>query len=63
MRCEAEKALEWMQDTGEVIRAEMLASVGCPVFNTFVRVLNKHLIDLRREKQIIEFPTISEGDR
>ena len=68
MICEAELFIKGFKESGvvtdkEVMQAELLANIGCPHFNNFVRTLNKYLIDEDRKRKQIEFPTTSEGDR
>ena len=67
MICEAEELIQRFKESKiispkEVMKAELLATIGCPKFNGFVRILNKYLIDEERKRMAREFPTTSEGD-
>ena len=67
MICEAEELIQCLKEgkiisAKKVMKAELLATIGCPTFNGLVRTLNKYLIDEERKRMTREFPTTSEGD-
>ena len=68
MKCDAEILCVCLKHNRNVtpkklMKSELLANIGCPIFNNFVRELNKYTSDKDRERKRIEFPSTTEGDR